>query len=183
MSIVLCHMHKEVLEAAMDIVVKNSEQHQTCQLQRNVCNYKHQNKEVPMQSIGEKTHQYGEVVESQSAPEETDSEGWAVNQQGVTRSISGEADDTILDLCACHMCLGVQTAVMDIEDLGLCQWAFAMEVDEGTPHCSILCSRTCNPEVATPHSTFDIHHARGIAATKLISYHRRFHSKTTAAQK
>jgi len=55
---------------------------------------------------------------------------------------------------------------MDIEDLGLCQWAFAMEVEEGSPHCSILCSRTCNPEVATSLPTS---HEK-VAATKLISY-------------
>ena len=41
-------------------------------------------------------------------------------------------------------------------DLGLCELAFAMEVDESAQHGSIMFYRTCNPVVTTPHPTFDI---------------------------
>ena len=41
-------------------------------------------------------------------------------------------------------------------DLGLCELAFAMEVDESAQHGSILFYRTCDPVVTTPHPTFDI---------------------------
>ena len=51
-----------------------------------------------------------------------------------------------------------EKAEFDFDDSDLSQLAFAMEVDEGAHHCSILCYRTCDP-VATPHSSFDMRQA------------------------
>jgi len=56
----------------------------------------------------------------------------------------------------------------DDSDIGLCQLAFAMEVDEGAHHCSILCSRTCDPVEATPHISFDVYHAATTSPAELF---------------